>query len=277
MCASSSVSTCVLRYRDSPSTLSSVTRHQAQQETIDVKTMKAGLLCVALCAAAAPSAEAQTTWNDQGFFNLSLGVQSGSRTLGTSTTFDIYDEAASVSTSQEVGGGAFFDLSAGYKVWRNLAVGVGYSRSSSSDDATLAALIPDPIFFDQPRPVSANVSDLGHSQNAFHLNATWVMPVTEELDVALSAGPTIFNVSQELPGSITVSEPGPTVGEVNVSSVSETAVGINFGVDVTYRITPRFGVGGLARYTRGSVDLGGAADSLTVGGFQIGAGLRVRF
>ncbi len=242
-----------------------------------MKTMKAGLLCLAMCVAAAPSAEAQTTWNDQGFFNASFGVQGGSSTLGTATTFDIYDEAATVSTSQEVGGGAFFDLSAGYKVWRNLAVGVGYSRTSSSDDATLAALIPDPVFFDQPRPVSAAVSDLGHTQNAIHLSATWVMPVTEELDVAFSAGPTIFNVSQELPGSLTVSEPGPTVGDVNVTSASETAMGINLGVDVTYRLTPRYGVGGLARYTRGSVDFEGASDSLTVGGFQIGVGLRVRF
>jgi hypothetical protein len=239
--------------------------------------MTAGLLCVALCAAAAPSVQAQTTWNDKGFANVNLGVQGGSRTLGTATTFDIYDEAATVSTSQDVGGGALFDLGAGYKVWRNLALAVGYSRTSSSDDATLAALIPDPVFFDQPRPASASVSDLQHTENAIHLMGVWVMPVTEELDVAFSAGPTIFNVSQDLPGSLTVTEPTPTVDNVNVADVSETGVGINFGIDVTYRLTPRFGVGGMARYTRGSVDLEGASDSLTVGGFQIGAGLRVRF
>lgn len=242
-----------------------------------MKTMKAGLLCLALCAAAAPSAEAQTTWNDQGFANVNFGVQGGSSTLGTVTTFDIYEEAATVSTSQEIEGGAFFDISAGYKVWQNLAVGVGYSRTSSSTDAAVAALIPDPVFFDQPRPVTANVSDLQHTQNAIHLMGVWVMPVTEALDVAFSFGPTIFSVSQELPGSLTVSEPGPTVGNVNVTSVDETGVGINLGVDLTYMVTPRFGVGGLARYTRGSVDLEGASDSLTVGGFQIGVGVRARF
>jgi hypothetical protein len=42
-------------------------------------------------------------------------------------------------------------------------------------------------------------------------------------------------------------------------------------------VTPRYGVGGLARYSRGSIDLDNASDSLKVGGFQIGAGLRVRF
>ena len=54
-------------------------------------------------------------------------------------------------------------------------------------------------------------------------------------------------------------------------------MGVHFGVDLTYMVTPRFGVGGIARYSWGSADLAGAEDSVTVGGFQIGAGLRVRF
>lgn len=243
-----------------------------------MKTMKAGILSVALCAAFALPAQAQTTtWNDKGFVNVNVGLQGGSRTLATATTFDLYEEAATVSTAQEVGGGGLFDLSAGYKVWTNLALGVGYSRTSSSEDAVLTGSVPDPVFFDRPRPVTATVGDLSYSENAIHLLAVWMIPITEEIDVALSAGPTIFNISQDLPGSFTVTEPGPTVGNVAVTSVKETAVGINLGVDVTYMITPRFGVGGLARFTRGSVDLEGASESLTVGGFQIGGGLRVRF
>jgi Outer membrane protein beta-barrel domain len=243
-----------------------------------VKTMKAGLVCAALCAAFAPAAaQAQTTWTDQGFVNVSAGIQAGSSTLATATTFDIYSEAGTIQTSQEIEGGAVFDISAGYKIRRNFALGVAYSRSSSGTDALLTASVPDPLFFDRPRPVSASVDDLNHTENAFHLMAVWVMPVTEAIDVAFSAGPTIFNVSQELPGSLTVSEPGPTVAGVDVISESETAVGINLGVDVTYMLTPRFGVGGLARYTLGSVDFEGADDSITLGGFQIGGGLRVRF
>ena len=42
-------------------------------------------------------------------------------------------------------------------------------------------------------------------------------------------------------------------------------------------INPRFGVGGMARYVWGSVDLENSTDSLKLGGFQIGGGLRVRF
>ena len=53
--------------------------------------------------------------------------------------------------------------------------------------------------------------------------------------------------------------------------------GFHLGVDVTYLVTKRFGVGGLLRYTHGSVSLEGASDALTVGGFQIGVGGRLRF
>lgn len=247
------------------------------QETTDLNRTKSVLLCVAICAAFAPAAHAQMTWTDQGFVNVSIGVQGGSRTLQANTTFPLYDEEAVVQTSQEVGGGFLFEVSGGWKVWRNLAIGLGFTRTSSQADATVSGQIPDPVFFDQPRPVTASASDLGHSETAVNISAVWMIPVTDKVDVALVGGPTIFSVNQDIPGSLTISEPGPTVSQVTVNSPSESAVGIHLGVDVTYMVTPRFGVGGLARFTRGSVDLEGASDSLTVGGFQIGAGLRVRF
>ena len=83
-----------------------------------------------ICATVAPTASAQMKWTDKGFANVSIGGQAGSHTLATSTTFDLYDEQAKVETSQKVKGGALFDISAGYKVWRNLAAAIGYSRTS---------------------------------------------------------------------------------------------------------------------------------------------------
>ena len=57
----------------------------------------------------------------------------------------------------------------------------------------------------------------------------------------------------------------------------KTTLGINFGVDVQYLVANKIAVGGLARYTWGSADIDGATDNLSVGGFQIGAGIRYRF
>jgi hypothetical protein len=230
-----------------------------------------------MCAAVAPKAHAQMTWTDKGFVNVTGGAQAGSRTLATATTFDIYDETASVSSSQDVKGGGFFDISAGYKVWRNLAVGLGYSHAGSNTDAAIAALIPDDTVTDKLRPVSASATDLKHSEGALHIMGVWMVPVTDKIDVGVSAGPSIFKVKQDLPTALAIAEPGPTVTGITITNVNKTTAGINFGVDVTYLVTKRIGVGGLARYTWGSADLEGASDKLTVGGFQIGGGVRLRF
>lgn len=239
--------------------------------------MKAGLFCLAMCAFMAPSAQAQMTWTDKGFLNVTGGVQTGSHTIATDTTFDRYDELATVGTTQDISGGGFFDLSAGYKVWRNMALGVGYSWTSSKADAAVSASIPSPVFYDQPRAVTASAADLNHTEHGIHLMAVWMVPVTDKIDVGISAGPTVFQVKQDLPGALNITEPGPSVTGVDVTEINKTTIGLNIGVDVTYLLNKRVGVGGLARYTRGSADLDGATEKLTVGGFQIGGGLRIRF
>ena len=241
-----------------------------------MKIMKAGFLSLALCAAIAPSAHAQMTWTDKAFVNVSFGGQAGSHTLATSSSFDLYEETGTVNSSQKVGGGGLFDISGGYKVRRNLVAGIGYSHSGSSASAAITALVPHPVFTDQPRTVTASASDLSHSENQIHLFAAYMIPVTDKVDVGISLGPSIFTVSQEVPAGLSVSEPGPTVSQVNIDKSSKTSAGFNLGLDVTYLLNPRWGVGGLLRYTRGSVDVKNATDNLTVGGFQIGVGVRYR-
>jgi hypothetical protein len=240
------------------------------------RTMVAGLALAAGVLLASP-AQAQMTWTDKGFANVNFGVQGGSSDLATTSTFELYGENGSLSTTQEAGGGALFDVSVGYKVWKNLAIGVGFSRSGGDADASLAASVPDPVFFDRPRAVSGVASGLDRSETAIHISGTWMMPVTDKVDVGFSFGPTFFNVSQDLPAGITVNEPGPTIAETTLVEESESAVGINLGVDVTYLITKRIGAGVLARYTWGSVEFPGATDSVNVGGFQLGFGARIRF
>jgi hypothetical protein len=225
----------------------------------------------------AETAHAQMTWTDKAFVSVNFGAQAPSQTLTAITTPDIYNEPASFSSTQDVGGGAFFDIAGGYKVWRNLAVGLGITHVGSKTDLTVNASIPDPLFFDQPRLVTTSVPDAKHSQTAVNLTGTWVMPITDKIDIGYQFGPTIFLVSQDIPGVPTISEPGPTITTLPLDSVDKTTVGIHFGVDLTYMITPRYGVGGIARYSWGSVDLAGAEKSLTVGGFQIGGGFRARF
>jgi hypothetical protein len=240
--------------------------------------MKAGLLALCVCAGAARPVAAQTMqWTDKGFINVNGGVQVGSHDLTTTQTFDLFEENATVTTTTKVKSGGLFDVGAGYRVWENVAVGVIYTFTSSSSNASITGSIPDPIRFDNPRSISATASGLSHKENVLHLNATWMMPVTDKVDVGFSAGPSIFFVSQDVVSSVPTTEPGPTVGTPVVSSDTKTTVGVNFGVDTTYLLTKRWGVGGIARYTWGSAKFGSGDKSLTLGGFQIGGGLRMRF
>jgi hypothetical protein len=240
-------------------------------------TLITAAAAVAITTMLAPSAHAQMQWTDKGFVSVNFGAQAPSRTLDTNTTFDIYGETASQVTTQDVGGGAFFDFSGGYKVWRNLVAGIGFTFVGSSADLIVNAQIPDPDFFDRPRPVTVTLPDAKHRQTAINLTGTWMMPVTDKIEVGFQFGPTIFLVSQDVPGTIQVAEPGPTVTSAALIKDDHTTVGVHFGIDATYLITPRYGAGALIRYSVGSVDIEGADDNLTLGGFQIGAGLRVRF
>jgi hypothetical protein len=154
---------------------------------------------------------------------------------------------------------------------------VGYTFMSDSTDAAVTASIPDPRIFDNPRTVTTSADNLSHAEHAINLMGVWMVPVTDKVDVGISFGPTIFIVKQELPDTLTFTEPGPTVTGLTKKDVNKTTAGVNFGVDVTYLLTKKAGIGGMLRYTWGSVDLDGANDSLTVGGLQIGVGARYRF
>ena len=243
----------------------------------NLKTMQAGI--VALCVGGLPQlAAAQTMqWTDKGYVSVNIGVQVGSQDLSTSTTFPLYDETATVTSSQKIKGGTFFDVGGAYRIWRNnLLAGVTFSHTSTDSDASFAATIPDPVVFDRPRTVTSSASGAKHTENVIHLSAIWMMPVAEKLDVGIFAGPSIFLVKQGVVGAPTVTEPGPVVAAPFVESKKTTA-GVHAGVDVQYMVAKKWGVGGIARYTWGSATITGGSNKLTLGGFQLGAGGRVRF
>ena len=67
------------------------------------------------------------------------------------------------------------------------------------------------------------------------------------------------------------------ITETTLSDRDETTAGFHIGVDSTYLVTPRIGAGLLLRSVWGSADFEGTSDSVTLGGLQIGVGLRARF
>jgi hypothetical protein len=238
---------------------------------------KAGIL--ALCLIGAPQiASAQTMqWTDKGYAAVTGGAQVGSHDLDTNSSFSLYDETATVTTTQKVKGGGFFDIGGAYRVWgRNLLGGLSFSHTSSDSNVSLAGSIPDPVFTDRPRSVTGSQSGAKHSENALHFSAIWMIPVANKMDIGVFGGPSIFWVKQDAITALTVTEPGPNVS-APLTKVKKTTGGINLGVDYQYMVTKKWGVGALGRYTWGSASIADGSKKLTLGGLQIGVGGRMRF
>jgi opacity protein-like surface antigen len=122
------------------------------------KTMRV-LIAAVVAAAAASKASAQTPQTPpapltMGFVNINVGAQAASRTVDLSESFSLYNETATISSSQKIGSGALFDISGGYRVWRNVSAAIGFSNFSKSSDATGT----DQHFAVGPRPQRARRS-----------------------------------------------------------------------------------------------------------------------
>lgn len=218
-------------------------------------------------------------------FGVSGGAQVGGHDETYRSTFPVYDEAGEVAVSQNVGDGAILDVGAMFRVKGRLGVGIAYTALQSSGDADLVGSVPHPLFYDRPRGFSSTVTELDRDEKAVHLQAVWLLPFGDRMEIALAGGPSFFNVNQELVRGVTFTENPPdystvTIESVDVADSSGWGVGFNIGADVTYAFTDNLGAGVLLRYARGSVDLDlseGETAELEPGGFQIAAGLRLRF
>ena len=250
------------------------------------KTTRIVAWCAVLLFAGASVAQAQMLpWEDKGYVTFSFGLQAGSQTFTETSTPVIYGENASITVPHAVDGGGLIDFSGGMRVWKNLAIGLGYSRVSSTESPTLAARIPNPLIFNSPRSASASTGDLEHKETAIHLQLVWMLPITNEFEVAAIFGPVFYNITQDFVGNVGIAEGAPPFGTVTITSVerltqSKRTTGFAAGVDATYLLTPRYGAGAFMRFSGASADMetaGGGTVTVSAGNFEIGVGARVRF
>jgi len=239
--------------------------------------MNTGMLALCLLAAPAMTYAQTMQWTNKGFLSVNGGGQIGSHDLTTTSTFDLYGESASIKTSQTIKGGGMFDIGGAYRVWgNNLLAGVSFTHTASTDNVDITGQIPDARFFGALRNVTTSQANSKHSETGVHIDAIYMIPVANKLDVGVFGGPSIYFVSQDSVGNVTVTEPTPTL-TATMTNVSKTEAGFNFGADVQYLVYKTMAVGVLARYAWADATIDGADKKLTVGGFQIGGGVRFRF
>ncbi len=247
--------------------------------------------CVAvLCAAwfltaSSPASAQMLRWEDKGYLGVNVGGQTLSRSFTETSTPVIYNENALFTVPHTVGSGLLFDVSGGMRVWRNLAIGLGFSSFSDSESPTVTAQIPNPIAFGLLRPASGSAGELSHSETAVHLQFVWMVPMSDKIELAAVLGPSFFRIKQDFIGDVVPVEGPPpfttvSLGAVTTREESKSAAGVNIGIDGTYLLTKRIGAGMFLRWAGASADLatsGGGTVTVDAGGFQVGGGLRYRF
>jgi len=248
-------------------------------------TLRRRALVLGLLLLPAAHAQAQTAPDNTVFLNINGGYQTGSQVFSDAIPLALYGEQGRTDVHYEVErSGGLVDVSAGVRVWRNLAIGVGVSSASTTSRADVTAAAPHPLFFQRPRQAQASVEGLEHSAVAVDIQAVWVVRASSRVEVALSGGPSFFNISQGVVTGVTIGEvrapfDRAAIAGVAVSSLSETATGFNAGVDITVLWFRHLGLGLLVRYSGASVEVGLSDGPVSVqaGGAQAGAGLRIRF
>ena len=131
------------------------------------------------------------------------------------------------------GGGTAFDISVGVKVWRQLAFGAGVSLFSRQDELQVTAQLPHPFHFDQPRRITGTAQGLTREETAGHVQAMWVAPVGQRVEIAVFGGPSFVSVTQDMATGITFTQgyPYDTAAFTGIQRrmLSESAIGFNVG------------------------------------------------
>ncbi len=237
------------------------------------------VLSVAVFLAIPVTSPAQTR-PDRLRFGVSGGIQM-TRPLEQSLSTDTYVEPAPITAKAKRSALPLLDVGVVVPLRRDVGVTAAFSYAGASRDVPIEADIPHPFYFDRLRSVSGRVGDVRHSEAAVHVGGAYLI-VGRRLDVVLGGGVTLFSVDQDLVTGVVVDEAYPydsaTFANASLSRVRVSAVGYHAAADVTWKVSPRWGIGVLARFARarpafdvGSLDAGEA----TAGGAQVAAGLRL--
>lgn len=235
---------------------------------------------------AAPPARPSPSAKWTGRASVNFGVQPSSISFTDSRSFDLDLETGTAVTSYTVPKGTLFDAGFAMRVMGNLGVGVAVSSFSSKQDANVALSVPHPFFFNRPRTTAGILAAAERKEMIVHVQGVYVINPGGTVDVAVSGGPSFFNVSQDLVTDPFYSEAYPfdtiTFVRADKATVSKSGIGFHAGVDVGVRLTQLIGVGGMVRYTKATVEFpldnatGGTVTS-DAGGLQAGGGIRLYF
>jgi hypothetical protein len=238
-------------------------------------------LTLGIAMAGAPQALAQVRpWEGRAVAAINAGYQATTNDFTQTATFEEFVEEGAIDTDYDVEATPIFDACVAVRIWRNLGAGVAISYYTNDTVARVEARLPHPLFDNRFRTVTGESPAIERTETGIHFQAVYMLPLSDRLQVLLSGGPSFLSVSQDLVTRVAYEHAFPfdtaTFRSAATASDSASAVGVNAGADVTWRLTRNIGFGGGFRYAKADVDL--EADiTVKAGGFQGLGGLRLLF
>jgi hypothetical protein len=213
-----------------------------------------------------------------------VGALTGTSSFKESQSFSSHgNETATLTADHRTKTAVPFNAGGAVRIVRQLWVGVQYAMADTKPSASISAVIPHPLLFNAPRTVEGSIDNVAHKERNVHVDLMYALPVGG-VDVKVLAGPTFFSVKQDFVSDVALTETYPfdtaTFASATKKQLSKSAVGFNAGVDISYPLSSRLGVGTLIRYSRADVkfddsDIG--RQTVRSGGVEAGAGVRIRF
>jgi hypothetical protein len=215
---------------------------------------------------------------------VSGGVQGSTPTLTDHVEFERNFETATVDVTYPNKLLTLIDAGIAVRLWKGVGAGVAVAHAVRSGSADVEAQIPHPLFFGQARAIEGRQGGIETTETDVHVQLLYAVQTSPSITLTLSAGPSIVRLQQELVTDVAYDETYPfdaaTFRSAESRRVKASATGFNAGADIRWMFSRMFGLGGLVRFTRATVDLT-TSDNRTVavraGGVQGGVGIRVVF
>jgi hypothetical protein len=241
------------------------------------------VLWVCVVASIASPAFAQS-WSERVHVSINGAFQPTSNDFSDRFEFERYLETGSTDVDYPIEGGFVFDAGAGVRLWKNLGAGVSVSYFTRSDTASTTTSVPHPFFFNRPRTVTGDATDLTRKETVAHVQAMYLVNPGGRLRMIFSGGPSFFSVEQDMVSEVVITETFPfdeaAFGSARREQAKGSKTAFNVGADVLFMLSSKFGVGGIVRFSRASVDLDGPGDrtiAVDAGGVYAGGGVRLLF
>ena len=240
-------------------------------------------LLVAMVITGVTPLQAQTP-ADRGWVHVNGVYQMTKVTFTDTITFTQNVEDGTTVTPYTAGSTPGIDVMGGVRLWRYLGVGAGITQATQTGVSTTSTTrVPHPFYFNRHR-TATGPTPTDRTDTQINLYGMVVVPAGRSVRVTLFGGPTFFRVQQELVTAVTTTDAYP-FNAVTFQSYAKrqhdvSTVGFNVGGDVSVFFSEHIGVGGMARYSIGTLAYTPAAgDTFTTdaGGFHVGGGLRVKF